>query len=147
MSALTEAYAEARAKWRDLLASDLPVFYVGAATCGRAAGAGEVLEHLRTELDRRHLKAVVIEVGCLGPCSLEPLVTVHKPGGPQVCYKNVGPGEMTGILDRTVMSSGTIHARNGRWDWLGPANSTASARSPNTPCFADKCGTSCATAV
>ncbi|UCC30888.1 MAG: NADH-quinone oxidoreductase subunit NuoF [Phycisphaerales bacterium] len=103
MSALTEAYAEARAKWRDLQESDLPVFYVGAATCGRAAGAGEVLEHLRTELDRRELKAVVVEVGCLGPCSLEPLVTVHKPGGPQVCYRNVGPDEMTGILDNYVL--------------------------------------------
>ncbi len=103
MNALEQQYTAAKAEWNRLEHSESPVFFVGAATCGRAAGAGEVLSALRAEIARRHMEAQVIEVGCLGPCYLEPLVIVHKPGAPRICYGNVGPQQILSILDKHVL--------------------------------------------
>jgi len=103
MTSLEQIYAEAQTQWRQLQESKLPVFYVGAATCGRAAGATEVLESLRSHIKNKKIKASVIEVGCLGPCSFEPLVIVQKHGSPSVCYANVGPDEIIQILENHVL--------------------------------------------
>jgi len=103
MTSLKQIYTEAQEQWRGLQESELPVFFVGAATCGRAAGATEVLQRLRDYIKARKIKAKVIEVGCLGPCSFEPLVIVHKSGAPRVCYANVGPDEIIHILENHVL--------------------------------------------
>jgi NADH-quinone oxidoreductase subunit F len=103
MTSLERIYADAQTQWRQLQESEIPVFYVGAATCGRAAGATEVLESLRSHIKNKKIKASVIEVGCLGPCSFEPLVIVQKHGSPSVCYANVGPDEIIQILENHVL--------------------------------------------
>jgi NADH:ubiquinone oxidoreductase subunit F (NADH-binding)/NAD-dependent dihydropyrimidine dehydrogenase PreA subunit/(2Fe-2S) ferredoxin len=103
MTSLADAYAAAREGWQALEASRVPIFFVGAATCGRAAGSGETLERLRAEIQARQLQAQVIETGCLGPCSLEPLMVVHKPGAPRICFGKVGPAEALQILQRHVL--------------------------------------------
>jgi NADH-quinone oxidoreductase subunit F len=103
MKFLEQHYTEAIAEWRELDQSGRPLFFVGAATCGRAAGAGDVLQCLEEELAALKLDAKVIEVGCLGPCYLEPLVIVHKPGAPRICYGNVGPAEIKEILHKHVL--------------------------------------------
>jgi len=103
MTSLQQIYTEAQAKWRELQDSEVPVFFVGAATCGRAAGATEVLQRLRDHIEAKKIKALVVEVGCLGPCSFEPLVIVHKSGAPRVCYANVGPDEIIHILENHVL--------------------------------------------
>ena len=61
MSSLQQAYAEADKQWQALENSETPVFMVGAATCGRAAGAVDVLTRLRETLDQRNVDATVIE--------------------------------------------------------------------------------------
>jgi len=68
-----------------------PVIMVGTATCGRAAGALEVLQVIRDELAKDHLDARVIEVGCMGHCYAEPLVIISKPGHPTMAYGYVTP--------------------------------------------------------
>jgi NADH-quinone oxidoreductase subunit F len=103
MTLLQKTFIEARNRWRELQNSEVPVFFVGAATCGRAAGATEVLQVLRQHIEAKKVKARVIEVGCLGPCSFEPLVIVHKSGAPRVCYANVGPDEIVRILENYVL--------------------------------------------
>ena len=103
MSSLQQAFTKADTQWRKLEESKIPIFFVGAATCGRAAGAGEVLQRLRSHIKTRGIDALVIEVGCLGLCSLEPLVIVHKNGVPRVCYGNVGPDEIIHILENHVL--------------------------------------------
>ena len=126
MTSLQEARAAARVAWKRLVESEKPVFYVGAATCGRAAGALDVLESLGSRLAEEKVDATIVEVGCLGPCYLEPLVIVQKPGAPQICYGNVGPKKMTGILDRYILgddpcprwSLGTLG--EGRVDGIAP---------------------------
>ena len=103
MTILQEVFDKAGAQWRKLEESDIPVFFVGSATCGRAAGAAEVLQRLRSHIKSKAVNALVVEVGCLGLCYLEPLVIVHKPGSPRVCYGNVGPDEIIRILENHVL--------------------------------------------
>lgn len=69
-----------------------PLVLVGTATCGRAAGALEVLNIFREETGKHHLDVVVEEVGCMGHCYAEPLVVIAKPGFPTLCYGPVDEG-------------------------------------------------------
>ncbi len=103
MTSLQQAFTKAQSQWRKLQESEVPIFFVGAATCGRAAGATEVLQCLRSSITAKKLNALVVEVGCLGPCSFEPLVIVHKSGAPRVCYGNIGPDEIIHILENYVL--------------------------------------------
>lgn len=63
-----------------------PLITVGTATCGRAAGALETLAALREEIAKSQLDVTLMEVGCIGHCYAEPLVTINKPGFPPLCY-------------------------------------------------------------
>ncbi len=87
----------AKEEWDALQASAKPSIVVGTATCGRAAGAMEVMEALRNELKEREIEANIMETGCFGLCDAEPLITIKGPGGPSVWYRNVTP-EMAGKL-------------------------------------------------
>ena len=88
-SAFEEIKSRAQSRWREL--SGKPVILVGAATCGRAAGALEVLRAIKGELKKHGLSCPVIEVGCMGHCYAEPIVTISKPGYPTICYGQVNP--------------------------------------------------------
>jgi NADP-reducing hydrogenase subunit HndB len=65
------------------------VIFVGAGTCGLAAGATETLRALRDELAKRNIEAKIITVGCIGMCVKEPLVDIQRPGRPRITYANV----------------------------------------------------------
>ena len=86
-------------EWEELAHSPVPVVYVGSGTCGRAAGALEVLDAARRTLARLAVPARVVEVGCIGPCYLEPLLDVRVPGQPRVSYGNVTPESAERILE------------------------------------------------
>jgi len=90
-TAFQEIKSRAESHWQELWDSGNPVILVGAATCGRAAGALEVLQALRDEVKKHKLDCPVIEVGCMGHCYAEPLVIVKKPGYPPICYGYVNP--------------------------------------------------------
>jgi len=89
--AFEQIESRASVRWQQLWRSGQPVILVGTATCGRAAGALEVLHTLRGEAKKYHLLCPVIEVGCMGYCYAEPLVTISKPGYPAICYGHVNP--------------------------------------------------------
>ncbi len=59
---------------------------VGMASCGIAAGAGEVLELLKEITDEDK----VVEVGCIGHCYAEPLVEIETDSG-NYMYEKVQP--------------------------------------------------------
>ena len=86
-----EVKTRAESRWRELFNSGKPVIMVGAATCGRATGALEVIQSLRVELEKNGTDCPVIEVGCMGHCYAEPLVIIQKPGYPAICYGYVNP--------------------------------------------------------
>jgi NADH:ubiquinone oxidoreductase subunit F (NADH-binding)/NAD-dependent dihydropyrimidine dehydrogenase PreA subunit len=90
---------KSKKEYQDRLNSAVPVIYVGAATCGMAAGSGELLKMLPTELENLKIKAQVIPVGCIGPCCLEPLVDIQKPGKPRLSFQQVNPRKLHTILE------------------------------------------------
>jgi NADH-quinone oxidoreductase subunit F len=79
------------AEWEALARSEKPRFLVGAATCGRSAGALAVLDAINAELAKHGIDATVTQVGCLGLCYAEPLIDIIKQGRPRICYSNVAP--------------------------------------------------------
>ena len=92
--ALADAFREikerAETHWQEIW-NERPLVLVGAATCGRAAGAIEVMQTFRDEIKKRDIDCPVIEVGCMGHCYAEPLAIIHKPGMPAICYGYVNP--------------------------------------------------------
>ena len=70
---------------------DKPVIKVGMSTCGVAAGAEPVFDALKQELQVHGLDWNLRRTGCVGTCSLEPLVEVDVPGQPAVTYGGVTP--------------------------------------------------------
>jgi len=82
-----------------LLESDKPRILIGCATCGRAAGALDVLDAFRKELPKHGVEATITEVGCIGLCYTEPIVTIYKPNFPGVCYGNVTPEVVSSLVE------------------------------------------------
>jgi NADH-quinone oxidoreductase subunit F len=94
----SQIYKQARLQWDSLYHGNSPVILVGTATCGRAAGAMQVMTALREELSKQNIEVPLIEVGCIGLCSLEPLVTIIKPDSYTVCYHNVTPQMVPSLI-------------------------------------------------
>jgi NADH:ubiquinone oxidoreductase subunit F (NADH-binding)/NAD-dependent dihydropyrimidine dehydrogenase PreA subunit/(2Fe-2S) ferredoxin len=86
-----EIQNRAKAEWEGLEKSGKLRILVGAATCGRSAGALNVLQSINDELAKRNIDAIVMQVGCIGLCYLEPLVDIIKPGHPRICYGGITP--------------------------------------------------------
>lgn len=82
---------KAMAEWEEFLRQDRSVILVGAGTCGRAAGALEVLSVFQSELDKRSLsdRCQLVEVGCLGLCYAEPLVEIRDEQGSRILYQGI----------------------------------------------------------
>lgn len=98
MNKLKANIKSAKKVWEELQNNKSPIIYVGAASCGRAAGALELISEIEGFLKENHLKARTIQVGCIGPCYLEPLVDIKMPEQPRVSYSNVTPKLLTNIL-------------------------------------------------
>ena len=79
----------AEQEWAAFSRLELPRILIGAATCGRAAGALDVRAALERELAARSIVADICEVGCFGMCYAEPLVEIAMPDGRRVMYNNV----------------------------------------------------------
>ena len=75
---------------------------VGMATCGQAAGAGEVWQALDKEVKKRKIDVLMKKTGCIGLCQHEPLVDILKPGYPRITYDRVTPDGVGELLDGIV---------------------------------------------
>ena len=109
MKTYTELRQRADEHWQGLVAGERPWIRVGTAMCGHAAGAAEVLDAIRNELETRGVEANVDEVGCLGLCFAEPLVDILKPGGSRLFFGNVIPGDVPALIDGLL--SGGVRGR------------------------------------
>ena len=89
-------------EWNELQQSDKPRIYIGAATCGRSAGALTAKKAFEEGLQEKGLEAEIIEVGCLGPCYTEPLINIIKPGGPNIFYGNVTDKRATELVENYI---------------------------------------------
>ncbi|MBN1443211.1 MAG: SLBB domain-containing protein, partial [Planctomycetes bacterium] len=79
---------------------DRPTILIGTGTCGLGAGAGRTIEAVRDYLKLRGMEAELVEVGCIGMCSVEPLLDVQLPGRTRVSFKRVTADVVEGLLDR-----------------------------------------------
>jgi len=93
----------ALAQWQAERSGERPLVLVGAAMCGRSAGALDTLEAIRKEVASQGVEARVVEVGCMGHCYAEPLVVVYAPGWDPICYHHVGPGLGAAIIKNHVI--------------------------------------------
>ena len=80
------------------------VIFVGAGTCGIAAGARETMQAIQQELDLRKLMVPVTSVGCIGMCAKEPLVDIQINGGSHVFYANIQPDMAPRLIEEHVVN-------------------------------------------
>ena len=110
-----EPFVDARAKGSEklsgLLASlrrdtvDKPVIFVGAGTCGLGAGAGKTLAAIKEFLSKHQKSADVIEVGCNGMCSDEPIVDIQIPGRARISFGNITADKAPQLLEAVLLSA------------------------------------------
>lgn len=73
---------------------------VGMATCGIAAGARPVLNTLVEEVAKAKLPVTVLQTGCIGMCTLEPIVEVFDRNNEKTTYVLVDAKKAKEIVDR-----------------------------------------------
>ncbi|MCO5264917.1 MAG: 4Fe-4S binding protein [Lentimicrobium sp.] len=81
-----------------------PVIFVGAGTCGMIAGAGKTLNAIHNYLHEKNIDAEVVEVGCIGLCTHEPLVDVQLPGKRRISFSNITENRVESLLDEILNS-------------------------------------------
>ena len=99
-----EIRKRAESQWENLWDDQKPVILVGTATCGRAAGALDVLQAVKEVVKNRNLECGIFEVGCLGHCYAEPLVIIRKPGYPSICYGHVTPVLAENLVTNLILN-------------------------------------------
>ena len=86
-----------------------PVIFVGAGTCGLGAGAGKTLDAVKAYVAEKKIDASIVEVGCNGMCSYEPIVDIQLPSRTRVSFGPV-PAEKAAGLIEAVISNNQIPA-------------------------------------
>jgi len=112
----------AKAKYlNDLRRVDVrrPTIYVGTGTCGLGAGAGRTLAAVREFVGGRGLEADIIEVGCIGMCSAEPLLDVQLPGRTRVSFGYVQGDGVPALLEPVL--EGKLPEGRALWQFRPPA--------------------------
>ena len=78
---------------------------VAMATCGIAAGAKQVMEHMMEESDKLKLSIIFTQTGCMGYCHAEPTIEVRIPGKEPVVFGHVDNAKADEILTKYVMNN------------------------------------------
>ncbi len=108
MNKFKSIISDSEKEWSDLQNSKVPVIYLGTASCGMAAGANKVKEVIKSTLKREKIKAKFVEVGCIGPCYLEPLMDIAMPGSPRISYGNVNERLAKKILEKNLIEGDSL---------------------------------------
>lgn len=98
---------KAESRWNELIKGKKPLIIVGTATCGKSAGADEVLERVHKTVDERDIDCNIIEVGCIGLCYREPLMGIIKPDSPGIYYGDVTPDIAVDLIQRYIENGDT----------------------------------------
>ena len=111
MTQFDDLKSRAYERWSELVAGDRPWIRIGAAMCGRSAGALDVVDAVRAEVESGAIDANVDTVGCIGLCYAEPLVDVLKPGGSRVFFQRVAAGDVSRVIGG-YLRDGTVDAEH-----------------------------------
>ena len=102
-----------------------PRIAVGYASCGIAAGADTVFIALKNEIKRRKLDVSLTKVGCIGYCTVEPVVNLSVPDMPMILYHDVQEGDAKAIIENLV--KGDVYREKAlckieKWDHITEGN-------------------------
>ena len=103
MPTLGEIRASALAEWQALEKDSRPRVLIGAATCGKAAGALDTIEVFQQQKKKHALDMTITEVGCVGVCYIEPVVAIRKPGQPMILYGNVNAQAVVRLTEKCLL--------------------------------------------
>ena len=82
---------------------------VGMATCGIAAGARPVLNSFVEEIAKRNLRNIeVVQTGCIGMCTYEPIVEVFSPDKEKVTYVHVDSEKVKKIVAQHLVNGSVV---------------------------------------
>lgn len=76
-----------------------PVIFIGTGTCGLAAGAGTIKQKISDYIKEKGINADIVEVGCIGYCSGEPLVDIIYEEKNRISFQKVNAENIYDILD------------------------------------------------
>ncbi|RLD46260.1 MAG: NADH-quinone oxidoreductase subunit F [Bacteroidetes bacterium] len=112
-----------------------PVIFIGTGTCGLGAGADKTMIAVKTYLKATKIEADIIETGCIGLCSSEPLMDVQLPGHNRVCFENATADKVEDILDSILKAKSEVKEQsvlcqfkskeNHKWDGIPDINDLA----------------------
>jgi NADH:ubiquinone oxidoreductase subunit F (NADH-binding) len=86
-----------------------PTVYVGTGTCGLGAGADRTVAAAKAWLTEHGVEADLVEVGCIGYCSAEPLLDVQLPGRPRLSFTHVTQDKVAEVLAGTLAGTPPTH--------------------------------------
>jgi len=86
-----EMAKKAKEEYTSLFEREDPLILIGSATCGNSAGASALEPVIQETLQKHNLKAEIMEVGCIGLCYAEPIITIFKKGKPGIFYGYITP--------------------------------------------------------
>jgi (2Fe-2S) ferredoxin len=89
-----------------------PVIFIGTASCGVVSGALATRDAIGLYLQSHNVDADIVEVGCIGLCSAEPVVDVQLPGKPRISFANVKPAQVDTLFQ---ISSIILFQISGFW--------------------------------
>lgn len=100
---------EAKAKMSMRIESDYKYrVVVGMATCGIAAGARPVLNTLVEEVAKHKLPVSILQTGCIGMCTLEPIVEVYDRDNNKTTYCLVDSNKAKEIVVKHLIEGQVI---------------------------------------
>ncbi|MCK5071934.1 MAG: 4Fe-4S binding protein [Bacteriovoracaceae bacterium] len=98
------------------------VVYIGAGTCGFASGADKTIPEVKKYIKEKKLDIEVIEVGCVGICSLEPLFDIQLPGKNRLSFQKITEDKVKELLDNIFAESVPVNDLLGQYHQEGLEN-------------------------
>ncbi|MEI7596830.1 MAG: NADH-ubiquinone oxidoreductase-F iron-sulfur binding region domain-containing protein [Bacteroidota bacterium] len=80
----------------------IPVIYVGSGTCGIIAGAKKTITAIKNYLEENDINAELIETGCIGLCSSEPIVDIQLPGKARISFEKITEDKVAYLFDAVL---------------------------------------------
>ena len=113
MEILQKQRENAKKIWEDFSSGKKARVMVGAATCGRAAGALDVISAFKSELKAQGLEndVDVVETACIGLCYAEPLIEVRRAGEPSVLYSRVSPKDVGKLVKEHLVEGNPVASK------------------------------------
>ncbi|NVO01670.1 MAG: NADH-quinone oxidoreductase subunit NuoF [Bacteroidetes bacterium] len=92
------------------------IIYIGAGTCGLGAGAGKTKVAVENYLSEKNIDAKIIEVGCIGYCTAEPIVDIELPEKNRISFSKVTSDKVDALLDSVFAGKSEGHAILGQFE-------------------------------